>query len=81
MSEAEEYNKKAIEWDKRHNMMWYLAYDYAVYAELFQRKGDLPKAKERMNKALLSSDDSIPSPLTHLKFLKIVSLTNQRSIF
>ena len=32
-------------------MMWHLAKDYALYAELFKRKGNLPKAKENLQKA------------------------------
>jgi hypothetical protein len=32
--------------------MWNLALDYAVYAELFKRKGDQSKAKENLNKAI-----------------------------
>ncbi len=33
-------------------MMWNLARDYALYADLFKRKGDLPKAKENLSKAI-----------------------------
>jgi hypothetical protein len=33
-------------------MMWHSARDYALYAELFKRKGDLPKAKENLTKAI-----------------------------
>ena len=33
-------------------MMWNLARDYALYAELFKRKGDLPKARENLSKAI-----------------------------
>ncbi len=32
--------------------MWNLARDYALYADLFKRKGDPPKAKEKLNKAI-----------------------------
>jgi tetratricopeptide (TPR) repeat protein len=52
VSEAEEWINKAIEADKRNGMMWNLARDYAFYAELFNRKGDLPKAKENLSKAI-----------------------------
>ena len=31
--------------------MWNLARDYALYADLFKRKSDLSKAKEKLNKA------------------------------
>lgn len=52
MSEAEGWIKKAIEADYRNGMMWHLGRDYAFYAELFKRKGDLTKAKEKLNKAI-----------------------------
>ena len=32
--------------------MWHLGRDYAFYAELFKRKGELAKAKETLNKAI-----------------------------
>jgi len=34
------------------NVVWHLAQDYALYANLFKRKDDLPKAKENLNKAI-----------------------------
>ncbi len=52
ISEAESCIKTAIDADDRNGMMWHLAGDYAVYAELFKRKGDLPKAKKNLNKAI-----------------------------
>jgi tetratricopeptide (TPR) repeat protein len=52
MSEAEGWIKKAIEADYRNGMMWHLGRDYALYADLFKRKGDLTKAKEKLNKAI-----------------------------
>jgi tetratricopeptide (TPR) repeat protein len=52
ITEAEAWVTKAIEADKRNNTMWSLGNDYALYAELFKRKGDLPKAKENLNKAI-----------------------------
>ena len=33
-------------------MMWNLARDYALYAELFKRKGELQKTKENLSKAI-----------------------------
>ena len=33
-------------------MMWNLARDYALYAELYKRKGDLSKAGEKLRKAI-----------------------------
>ena len=32
--------------------MWNLAQDYALYAEWYKSKGDLPKAKENLDKAI-----------------------------
>jgi tetratricopeptide (TPR) repeat protein len=52
MSEAEEWTKKAIEADERNGTVWLLAQDYALYAEFFNRKGDQPKAKENLGKAI-----------------------------
>jgi class 3 adenylate cyclase/tetratricopeptide (TPR) repeat protein len=52
MSEAEGRIKKAIAADYRNGMMWHLGRDYAFYAELFKRKGDLAEAKEKLNKAI-----------------------------
>jgi len=51
-SEAEDWIKKAIETNKRYGMMWNLAQDYALYAELYNRKGDPSNAKEKLNKAI-----------------------------
>jgi tetratricopeptide (TPR) repeat protein len=51
-SEAEDWIKKAIETNQKYGMMWQLALDYALYAELFKRKGVQPKAKENLNKAI-----------------------------
>jgi len=33
-------------------MIFFLTQDYALYAELFKRKGDQSKAKENLNKAI-----------------------------
>jgi hypothetical protein len=52
ISEAEDWIKKAIESHRKYGMMWHLAKDYALYAELFKRKSDLPKAKENLSKAI-----------------------------
>ena len=52
MSEAEEWIEKAIEADNKNGIMWYLGRDYALYAELFKRKGDQSKAKMNLNKAI-----------------------------
>ena len=33
-------------------MRWHLGRDFAVYAELFKRKGNQSKARENLNKAI-----------------------------
>jgi tetratricopeptide (TPR) repeat protein len=52
ISEVETWVLKAIEADKRNNMMWHLGKDYALYAELFKRRGDKLKAQENLGKAI-----------------------------
>jgi tetratricopeptide (TPR) repeat protein len=52
MSEAHHWIQKGIEADNRNGMMFELGQDYALYAELFKRKGDQSKAKENLNKAI-----------------------------
>ena len=52
LSEAEDWIKKAIEADHKNGMMWHLARDYALYAELFKRKGDRSKARENLNTSI-----------------------------
>ena len=52
MSEAEDWIKKAIEADNNNGTMCELGMDHAVYAELLKRKGDLPGAREKLNKAI-----------------------------
>ena len=52
ISEAEDWVKKAIEMDKRNATMWSLGGDYALYAELFNRKGDQSEARENLGKAI-----------------------------
>jgi tetratricopeptide (TPR) repeat protein len=51
-SEAHDFIKKAIEEDEKYGMMCFLAKDYALYAELFKRKGKQPKVKENLAKAI-----------------------------
>ncbi len=52
MSEAEHWILKAIEADQRNRMMFHLGKDYALYANLFKRKGDRLKAQENLGKAI-----------------------------
>jgi tetratricopeptide (TPR) repeat protein len=51
-SESEHWIQKAIEADQRNRMMFNLGRDYALYADLFKRKGDRPKARESLGKAI-----------------------------
>ena len=52
VSEAEDWIKRSIETNQKYGMKWNLARDYALYADLFKRKDDLPKAQENLNKAI-----------------------------
>jgi tetratricopeptide (TPR) repeat protein len=52
MPQAEEYIQKAIESDQRNGMKFHLGNDYAVYAELFKRKGDRLRSRENLGKAV-----------------------------
>ena len=52
LSDAEGWIQKAIETDKRNKARWFLARDYALYAEVFMRKGDQSRAKENLVKAI-----------------------------
>jgi class 3 adenylate cyclase/tetratricopeptide (TPR) repeat protein len=52
ISEAEDWIKRSIGTSQKYGMMWNLARDYALYAEFFKRKGDLPKAKEKLTQAI-----------------------------
>jgi tetratricopeptide (TPR) repeat protein len=52
LSEAEHWIQKAIESDKKNRTMFHLGKDYALYADLFKRKGDRPKAQENLGKAI-----------------------------
>jgi len=52
LSEAEHWIQNAIESDQRNRTMFLLGRDYALYAELFKRKGDRLKAKENLGKAI-----------------------------
>jgi tetratricopeptide (TPR) repeat protein len=52
LSEAEDLIKRAIEDDRKNGTRWSLAQDFAHYGELCKRKGDLPKAKENLSRAI-----------------------------
>ena len=45
IAEAQHWIEQAIEADERNQMMFHLGRDYAVYAELFKRKGDKDKGQ------------------------------------
>ena len=51
IADAEIWINKAMEADKNNGMMFHLGQDYALYAQLFKRKGDLLKARENLVKA------------------------------
>jgi monomeric isocitrate dehydrogenase len=52
ISDAEHWIQKAIESNQRNQTMFWLGKDYAVYADLFKRKGDRLKAQENLGKAI-----------------------------
>jgi len=52
MTDVENWIRKAIEADERNGMKFSLGNDYALYAELFRRKGDQGRAKKNLNKAI-----------------------------
>jgi tetratricopeptide (TPR) repeat protein len=52
LSEAEHWIENAIESDKRNRMMFHFGKDYALYAELFKRKGDRFKAQKNLGRAI-----------------------------
>jgi class 3 adenylate cyclase/tetratricopeptide (TPR) repeat protein len=52
ISEAEHWIQKAIEADQRNRMMFHLGKDYALYADLFKRKGDRSKARQNLGRAI-----------------------------
>jgi class 3 adenylate cyclase/tetratricopeptide (TPR) repeat protein len=52
ISEAEDWIKKAIETNQKYGMRWNLAQDYALYSEFYKRKGDLSKARKKLNTAI-----------------------------
>ena len=51
-SESKKWIIKSIESDTRNGTRFFLGLDYAIYAELFKRKGEQSKAKENLGKAI-----------------------------
>ena len=49
---AADWIEKAIEAAARNGMKLELARSHSLYAELFKRKGDLPKSREQLSKAI-----------------------------
>jgi len=52
LSKAEEWIDKALAWHEHQHMAWWLGRTRLMNAELFTRRGDLPKAKEQLLKAI-----------------------------
>ncbi|MDY7031507.1 MAG: hypothetical protein SVY10_06310, partial [Thermodesulfobacteriota bacterium] len=52
MTEAEDWIKKAIEANERNGTRFYLGMSYALYADFFKRKGELPEARQNLSKAI-----------------------------
>ena len=52
LPEAEDWIRKAIEADTANGTRFYLAQDFAQYAELCKRKGDSAMAKEKLSRAI-----------------------------
>ena len=51
MPEAERWIQKAIETDQENGMNFYLGQDYALYADLFKRRGERLEERENRGKA------------------------------
>jgi tetratricopeptide (TPR) repeat protein len=52
ISGAENWIQKAIEANQRNGMRFLLGTDYALYGELFKRKGDRLKAQKNLGRAI-----------------------------
>jgi tetratricopeptide (TPR) repeat protein len=52
LSDIENWINIAIEADRKNSAKWLLGCDYALYAELYKRKNNHPKAKEMLGKAV-----------------------------
>ena len=57
VDDGKDWINKAIEADRKNGMMFHLARDYGLYAELFKRKGHLSKVKENLGKAISTFRD------------------------
>jgi predicted ATPase/class 3 adenylate cyclase len=52
LSEADDWIKQAIESHSQKGTMWQLGMDFVLHAGFFKRKGDKPKAKEKLAKGI-----------------------------
>jgi hypothetical protein len=52
LPEAEDWINRAIEADSRNGTRFFLALDFAQYAELCKRKGDPAMAREKLSRAI-----------------------------
>jgi hypothetical protein len=52
MAEAEAWIRRAIEANTGYGTKWNLARDHELYADWFKKKGDIPKAREQLTKAI-----------------------------
>jgi len=50
--EAEDWIQQAIDTDNKHGAMFELGICHAVWSEIFKRKGDRPKTREKLGKAI-----------------------------
>jgi hypothetical protein len=52
MAEAEAWIRRAIKANTGYGTKWNLARDHELYADWFKKKGDIPRAKEQLTKAI-----------------------------
>jgi len=57
LTEAEEWIRQAIEADQKNSMMFHLAKDYALFADILRRKDDTQNAKENLKRAIQIFED------------------------
>jgi tetratricopeptide (TPR) repeat protein len=52
LAESEDWIKRAIQTHKQDGMIWNFGKDYALYADVFKRKGNSVKARANLQKAI-----------------------------
>jgi len=57
LTEAEEWIRQAIEADQKNSMIFHLAKDYALFADILCRKDDMQNAKENLKQAIQIFDE------------------------